>query len=82
MQKAAELLHMLGDHIDAIKSHISRMDDPTLKALALNLPSKAPPGTAEMLMLFLVHREMKADRGAATTFCPSHLPKEGCATKR
>ncbi|QKC85484.1 hypothetical protein [Mesorhizobium sp. NZP2077] len=60
MQKAAELLYVLGDHIDAIKSHIIRMDDLTLNALFTSLPSKAPAGTAEMVMLLLVHREMES----------------------
>ncbi|QND64595.1 hypothetical protein HB777_12200 [Mesorhizobium loti] len=60
MQKSAELLSALGDLIDETKAHIRRMDDLTLKALAANLPSKAPPGTAEMLMLLLVYREMES----------------------
>ncbi|BCG75406.1 hypothetical protein MesoLj113a_65640 [Mesorhizobium sp. 113-1-2] len=38
--------YVLGDHIEAIKSHIFRMDDLTLRALEANLPSKAPAGTA------------------------------------
>ena len=38
--------YVLGDHIEAIKSHIFRMDDLTLRALEANLPSKAPAGSA------------------------------------
>lgn len=59
MQETVELLSELGDRINAIKSHISRMDDLVLEALAASLPSKAPPGTPEMLMLLLVYREME-----------------------
>ncbi|BAB51316.1 msl4726 [Mesorhizobium japonicum MAFF 303099] len=36
------------------------MDDLTLQALAANLPPKAPAGTAEMLLLLLVYREMES----------------------
>ena len=60
MQKSAELLSALRELTDETKAQIRRMDDPTLKALAASLPSKAPPGTAEMLMLILVYREIES----------------------
>lgn len=60
MQNSAYLMSVLGDHIDAIKRHLSSMNDLTLKALAASLPSKAPAGTAEMLMLLLVFREAES----------------------
>ncbi|ESY89840.1 hypothetical protein X738_31315 [Mesorhizobium sp. LNHC209A00] len=60
MQKSAELLRVLGDHIDATKRHLSSMDDLTLQALWANLPPRAPPGTAEMVMLLLVFREAES----------------------
>ncbi|QPC95852.1 hypothetical protein [Mesorhizobium sp. INR15] len=60
MQKAAELLSLLGDHIDAVKRHIVAMDDSTLETLAASLPVKAPFATAEGLMFVLVHREIES----------------------
>jgi hypothetical protein len=70
MMKSTVLLSDLGDTIDAVKRHISSMSDVMLKALALSLPSKAPAGTAEMLMLLLVYREAesRARKNAANDF--------------
>jgi hypothetical protein len=52
------LLSELGDLIEAVKNHVASMTDLSLRDLASSLISKAPAGTAEMLMLVLVHREV------------------------
>lgn len=73
MQKSTVLLSELGDQIDAIKRHISSMNDLMLKALVSSLPSRPPAGTAEMLMLLLVYREAESRErnGQAIDFRPS-----------
>ena len=76
LQKSAELLSVLSDQIDAMKSHISQMSDLILKALAASLPSKAPAGTAEMLMLLLIIRETegRARRRGRANVLPLRTP--------
>ena len=59
MQKSAELLSRLGDHVDAINAYIRSLDDYTLAALRRNLPSKSPTGTAETVMRLLVQQEIE-----------------------
>jgi hypothetical protein len=56
---ALELMARLGDRIDAIRDHLSKLDDIDLKALEKRLPRDAPAGTAAMVMLVLVYREIE-----------------------
>lgn len=55
---AAELMARLRDAIEAISDHLSGMDSVNLHALEKKLPRNTLPGSAEMVMLLLVFREM------------------------
>ncbi|MDG4892712.1 hypothetical protein P9272_03815 [Mesorhizobium sp. WSM4976] len=59
MQIAARLLVGLGDGIEAIKAHLSTMDDETLRAFLETMPGKSLAGSAEMTMTILIYREME-----------------------
>lgn len=59
MQIAARLLAELGDGIEAIKAHLSTMDDETLRAFLETMPRKSLAGSAEMTMTILIYREME-----------------------
>ena len=62
---AVELIAKLRDAIDAIDNHLSEMDCVTLQALETRLPKNAAAGSAEMVMLLLIYREMKNRKGCA-----------------
>ena len=62
---AVELMAKLRDVIDAVDNHLSQMDCVNLQALETRLPKKAASGSAEMVMLLLVYREMKNRKGCA-----------------
>jgi hypothetical protein len=55
---AVELMAKLGDAIEAIKDHLANMDSVNLQALEKRLPRNTLPGSAEIVMLLLVFREM------------------------
>ena len=56
---AVELMTKLRDDIESICDHLSKMQEFDLQALEKRLPRNAPAGTAEMVMLMLVYREME-----------------------
>jgi hypothetical protein len=47
------------DVIDAIRYHLSDMDRVNLQGLEAKLPKNAKAGSAEMVMLLLVYREIE-----------------------
>lgn len=57
---AVELMAKLRDTIDAIEEHLSCMDCVNLQALEARLPKSVSTGSAEMVMLLLIYREMDA----------------------
>ncbi|MGO4642551.1 hypothetical protein AB4Z43_29435 [Mesorhizobium sp. 2RAF45] len=59
MQTAAGLLAALGDSIEAIKAHLATMDEDKLEALLGVMPSKSIAGSAEMVMLIHLYRELQ-----------------------
>ncbi|MDX8457544.1 hypothetical protein [Mesorhizobium humile] len=59
MQIAAQLLAALGDSIEAIKAHLSGMDGSTLERLLETVPRTSPVGSAEMVMIILLYREIE-----------------------
>ena len=59
---AVELMARLGDTIEAIRDHLSKLHEFDLQALEKRLPRNAPAGSAEMVMLMLVYREMDQRR--------------------
>jgi hypothetical protein len=59
MQKAAGLLAILGDAIEAMKSYLATIDQQVLEDLLGALPSRSPAGSAEMVMRILVYREIE-----------------------
>ncbi len=59
MQKAAGLLAILGNSIEAIKSYLATIDQQELENLLGVLPSRSPAGSAEMVMRILVYREIE-----------------------
>lgn len=62
---AVELMAKLRDAIEAIEAHLSGTDCVNLQALEKRLPRTPPPGSAEMVMLLLVYREMGNRKGRA-----------------
>ena len=59
MQTAAvDLISKLRYAIKAIERHLSGMDCVQLDALEANIPRKSPAGSAEMVTLLLIYREM------------------------
>lgn len=56
---AVELVAKLRDAIDALKDHLAQMDDLNLAALEKRLPRDTAAGSAEMMTLVLVFREMQ-----------------------
>jgi hypothetical protein len=59
MNTAAGLLAALGDSIEAIQAHLATMDDDKLETLLASLPSKSIGGSAEMVMLIHLYREIE-----------------------
>ena len=59
MQTAAKLLAGLGDSIEAIKAHLSTMDEFLLEELLASMPSKSAAGSAEMVMLIHLYGEIE-----------------------
>ena len=76
MQEAARLLAALGDHMDAIRVHISKMDDGTVEVLSAALPPKPPLASAQMVMFMLVQMEIqrRARRGHGNNVVPFSIP--------
>lgn len=64
MRVAVELIGKLNDDIQALKAHISQVDGLKLMALKRSLPRTSPAGSAEMLALILIYREMEARKSA------------------
>ncbi|MGT2466601.1 hypothetical protein ACVOMV_18600 [Mesorhizobium atlanticum] len=56
---AVELIAKLADAIAAVEAHLSGMDCVALQALEAKLPRTAPAGSAEMVILVLIYREME-----------------------
>ena len=56
---AVELMARLRDDIEAIESHVSGLGELDLRALEMKLPRNASAGSAEMVTLVLVYREME-----------------------
>ncbi|RNJ41302.1 hypothetical protein B5V01_26890 [Mesorhizobium erdmanii] len=73
MQTAAGLLAALGDTIDAIKAHLATMDEDKLEALLAVMPSKSIAGSAEMVMLIHLYREIQT-RQRGSNVLPFPLP--------
>lgn len=62
MQKAAALLAELGDSVEAVKAHLSTLDRGMLESLVDVLPTTLAAGSAEMVMLVLLYREIQTRR--------------------
>jgi len=60
VQEAAKLLTALGDSIQAIEAYLSTVERSTLDNLLAVLPAKSPAGSAPMVMMILVYREIDA----------------------
>jgi len=56
---AVELMARLRDNIEAIRDHLSGLDDLSLAALEKRLPKNSPAGSAEVVMLALLYRELE-----------------------
>jgi len=56
---AVELVAKLRDAIEAIKDHLTDLNDLKLQALEAKLPRNAPAGSPEMVMGVLIYREME-----------------------
>ena len=57
-----DLMADLRDAIVMIEEHLRRTDDLNLHWLETKLPRKAKAGSAEMVMLLLIYREMENRR--------------------
>ena len=73
MQTAAGLLAALGDTIEAIKAHLATMDEDKLEAHLAVMPSKSIAGSAEMVMLIHLYREIQTRRRGSNVL-PFPLP--------
>ena len=60
MQKAAELFAELGDSVRAVKAHLATLDKDKLGGLIDRLPANLSAGSAEMVMLVLLDREIRS----------------------
>ena len=60
MQKAAELFAELGDSVEAVKAHLTTLDRDKLGGLIDRLPANLSAGSAEMVMLVLLDREIRS----------------------
>lgn len=60
VQEAAKLLAALGDSIQAIEAYLGTVERSTLDSLLAVLPAKSPAGSAPMVMMILVYREIDA----------------------
>lgn len=56
---AAELLAALGNCIESIQAHLATMDDAQLENLLASMPSKSKAGSAEMVMLIHLYRDIE-----------------------
>ena len=75
MQITAGLLAALGDSIEAVKAHLSTMDEYQLEGLLASLPSKSAAGSAEMVMLIHLYREIEGrKRGSNVLPFPATQP--------
>ena len=70
MQKATALLAQLGDSVEAVKAHLSTLDRGKLEGLVDILPTTLVAGSAEMVMLVLLHREIQTRRFEDGTVLP------------
>lgn len=59
MQDAAQLLTALGDCIEAIQAYLSTAERSVLDDLLAVLPARSPAGSAPMVMMILVYREIE-----------------------
>ncbi|WP_214477515.1 hypothetical protein [Mesorhizobium sp. dw_380] len=59
MQTAAGLLSALDDSIEAIKAHLATIDEGKLEALLACMPSRSTAGSAEMVMLIHLYRQIQ-----------------------
>ncbi len=55
---AIELMSKLRDTIEALQNHLSGLDEVNLRALEARFPRNCPAGSAEMIMLVLIYREL------------------------
>jgi hypothetical protein len=62
VQDAAKLLTALGDCIEAIEAYLATAERSTLDGLLAVLPAKSRAGSAPMVMMILVYREIDARR--------------------
>ena len=62
MQRAAEFLAALGESIEDIKAHLATMDEFRLEELLASLPAKSAAGSAEMVMIIHICREIDGRR--------------------
>ena len=53
-----ELMRKIQNAIDAMREHLSQLDEPDLAEIGRALPKDAPVPSAEMVTLLLVHREL------------------------
>lgn len=70
MQKAAALLAELGDSVEAVRVHLSTLDRGKLEGLVDILPTTLAAGSAEMVMLVLLYREIQTRRSEDGTVLP------------
>ncbi|MFK0693227.1 hypothetical protein ACFX5Q_34680 [Mesorhizobium sp. IMUNJ 23033] len=56
---AAGLLAALGDSIEAIQAYRATIDEHELETLLASIPSKSIAGSAEMVMLIHLYREIE-----------------------
>lgn len=59
---AVELIARLRDAVEAVSAHVAELDDFNLRALERRLPADAPAGSAEMVTLVLIYRELEKRR--------------------
>lgn len=59
MTATAELLAKLDDTIQGIKEHLATMDRSSLDVIASQLRPKSPAGSAEMMLVILIYREIE-----------------------
>ncbi|MCZ8548600.1 hypothetical protein OOJ09_30950 [Mesorhizobium qingshengii] len=78
---AAELLAELGNCIKSIQAHLATMDDAQLEDLLASLPSKSTAGSAEMVMLIHLYRDIEnRKRGSNVLAFPARKARPTPAT--
>lgn len=75
---AAELLAALGNCIESIQAYLATMDDAQLENLLESMPSRSIAGSAEMVMLIHLYRDIENRKlGSNVLRFPTTLPRVG-----